>query len=418
MKEKNGGWIAASAVCLMVIVSANAFFALWKDGGARPEGYVNFADYVGPLTLVPYAWALLSIALCISIVAAQKWRLPRSPLNGLFPFSAVLFVSIFWADDPLEAAKVFVPIFSGFLLIVLVHRRYGLNFLLRNVEFAVYLIVVMSYVYSILIPSYGIAQGVHDGLWQGVFSHKNNLGNFSLLSVAFCLLLWVSYKKIRSIVLCVAAAGLVYMSGSTASLMGLVVLLGLFLLQHLLAARLSGRQLYSLAYWAVLFFVFLTIFLVGFTFLVPDLQIMEKDSSFSGRDLIWGFFLLRAIESPIFGYGLGQISMGNVSLVDSISDYVGFVASSTHNGFIDALYSVGLVGVVFLFRFLTGLCRYLLISKKAFSVIWLGIIPLLFVNSFESRLLSFNSYILFFVIYGVWAKDVASKNAMGGGACG
>lgn len=397
----------------LVVISSNAFFALWKDGGARPEGYSNYAEYTGPLTLVPYVWALMSLILCFFVVKKSLVKNSFSAVKGIGPFLVYLLVSLLWSEDWVEAAKVFVPMFSGTVLLLAVNLKFGYRVIVESVEAAFFVIVCFSFFYALAIPDYGVAQGVHDGLWQGVFSHKNNLGNFSLLSFVFFLVRWRLDGGMLRLAAIIASVALVFLSGSTASLMGIVVTAALLCFSWVVSRKCIERRSVLLMKWGVAGMIAVTFVIAIFSILLPDVQFLEKDSSYSGRDQIWLFFLVRFFESPITGFGLGQISMSNDALVDTISRQIGFVASSTHNGFIDALYSLGFIGVFLLFRIFVGLASNAR-GYYSFFVLWVGVLPVLFINSFESRLVSFNIFFFSLMIFSLWARGVRSQHKRSG----
>lgn len=397
---------AKTAVFFLVLISSNAFLALWKDGGARPEGVANYEEYSGPLIYVPYLWALGALALS-AVLLLGKGRVLKvfKSVHGIAPFLLHLFVLVFLADDPFESLKVFVLFFSGVILILSVSNSLGVSVILRGVELAFVFVVLMSFCSAILLPGYGLAQGVHEGLWQGVFAHKNNLGNFCVLSLAYFLMLWKCFRRTHHIIFSVLSLALIFLSGSTTSLMTALVVFALYVVFLALPKSFSLKRFPRLFRLTVVAMVSISILFVLSSLYFPDIQFMEKDGSYSGRDKIWVYFLLKFIDHPFLGHGLGQITLSNDAVVDSLFEGIGFAVSSTHNGYIDLLFVSGLLGF-FLFGRILYFIASGLTNRTSFYVVWVGVLPVLFLNSFESRLISFGFYFYFILMCSLWARSM------------
>ncbi|MNQ91266.1 O-Antigen ligase [compost metagenome] len=131
--------------------------------------------------------------------------------------------------------------------------------------------------------------------------------------------------------------------------------------------------------------------------ILPAFPILGKDATFTGRVFIWNFIVGKIIENPILGHGAGQFRSTFVNAGTEFLKNVGFQVGSTHNGFLDLVYSLGITGLILYLPALK------LLSPKTGSKtgLLLGItfaISFFITNSLESLLLSFNIWFAFLVV--------------------
>jgi O-antigen ligase len=368
-------------VFLSFIVFRGGFVDLLKDGGARPEGFDNFVGYDGPLTLAPYIFGVLVFYVYGKIFINYIINIGGN--KYFIVFFLVLFISSIFSENTVLAFKAYFLIISGFCLCVGICERGDFRYALNVFSFIMATIVLASYISALFFPSYGVSVGIHAGHWQGVFSHKNYLGQFCVVSLAIFLANKYINQTVRLlfIFLCVCLS---FLSGSTASFFISIIVLFVYWISDFLwrVDVFIAKTLISIS-----LFVPVIITFIALNF--PGIQIGEKDASISGRDAIWRYFIDKFFDNIFFGAGLSQISTDNEYFVDDILKNIGFVASSTHSGYVDLLYSSGLIGcfvfVVSLFffdRYKLSRSYNLMYSVVLFSVLLL--------NSFESVLVMLN----------------------------
>ncbi len=385
------------------VVSSGAFLTLWKEGGARAEGISNFEEYKGPLVLMPYAWSTAVFLAVVLLLGKPKIRDQFFiSLKKIWHLPAVAIFSIMWADDPFEATKAALPLSAGVLLLVSSCAISGALYTLQLYVKILIFCTLMSFFYCLFIPSYGIALGIHEGAWQGVYAHKNFLGSYSLITMIFCILLGDFSSKDRATyyrVFAVLAAALAALSQSTAALVGVVVAVVVRLSFKLLPQKASFGFWRSVALWVFVVSVSCSVLIVLSSIFMPSVPILGKDSSYSGRDRIWVFFFGLFLLKPIFGYGIGQLTSVNNSFLDFISIQVGFTVSHPHNGFIEALFNFGLIG----FAAVLNLFRSMIeeVSDAVSAKIFILMVPsVVFLNTFEARFVTFNPvYFVMLIAY-------------------
>ena len=203
---------------------------------------------------------------------------------------------------------------------------------------------------------------------RGLTGSANSLGPVMAIGLIAGMLVWKKHKDQRELrwlhgVLCAMLAILLLLTNSRTSIVAYLVSVT--------------------SVWIVMTFgsmgVLLTAFVamcVGFMMLYPNLMNsvmtlaaelfarsggVQELSSLTGRDEIWKA-CVRLIEgSPWIGYGLGSV---RIEIPRTWEDMWGNSAATAHNGFLESMISVGLVGTVPLFLALFY-CLYIFVRYFA-----------------------------------------------------
>ncbi|MBD9632588.1 O-antigen ligase family protein [Pseudomonas sp. PDM19] len=254
------------------------------------------------------------------------------------------------------------------------------------------LMQILSLVLALSLPSYGVSVGVHEGEWQGIFTHKNILGSFSALSIAIFIGGMQFNLQYRSSAGILISLILIINSGSTTSLTTSILIISIYTLlklKPLLAISIRNKNL------LITLLLLSNPICVAISVFSPSLILLSKDSSFSGRDAIWMATLNEISKSPILGHGLSQFSYfffgSSVTELRRLGDF----ATSSHNGFIDLLFSLGIIGTSL---FILSIFRTFNNSPPTyFSIKIITITCLIIINTFETRLISLNIYFVAFL---------------------
>lgn len=374
----------------MIVLSSSAFIQQIKDGGARDQGLENTLNYSGLLNALPWffsAAGLFVVGILFFLKKLKKFKF-SVPLIALIVFC---FTSAFWADKPTVVIRSAVLISTAYLLIGAQVALYGEKNTMRFFGFAVFIILFCSIFAVLLIPSYGLSVGFeHEGKWQGVFDHKNGLGNFS--AIAFLIFIW-NYKQKKSkikLISALLAATLVIGSQSGTALANIVIVTFVY---AFLSFELPRKLAYKLRYLIIAFLIALSLFAIFIAVGFQEFSIFEKDSSFTGRNMIWGYILAKIEASPWIGYGLDQLTASTIKNSAEFFTNVGFLVNSSHNGFLETAFSLGLVGfILILWVFMNQLGRVK--NGANFTLLFGYLISFLVINTFEARMVSFNFYLV------------------------
>lgn len=387
--------VRAILVFLLLVLASGAFLDLIKDGGAREQGLANRVAYDGWLNSLPIVWGA-----CVSLYLLIRFTRQRFNARHFrrLPHQAILLVCLIataGAEYPKAAVAAFLLLLCSVLLVAdHAHAITIRAFSVWLTSFSL-LIGLASLAFVAVLPSYGISVGSeNDGLWQGVFSHKNSLGGFAALGVlAATWSLWhVRVDRFLNVLALAVSGLLLYGSGSLtaqiAALLSSFVVIGL--------GSGLGVLLWRCRVLILVFALCLGLVLVLYVSGISD-DSGDKFATFSSRNLIWVYILQRLQDRTFFGYGLEQLAQLN-SLGDDFSVAVGFSVASAHNGFLETAFAVGLSG---LFCLIITMILDLKSARRtpAGAFLFATTIAFVVVNLFESKALSWNMYYLL-LVYG------------------
>ena len=269
--------------------------------------------------------------------------------------------------------------------------------------------LLFSYIFSIALPQYGVMNtDALAGAWQGIFPHKNGLGEAMVVgSMAFYFssLTNVSrHKKIFFQVCCFLSVTIIYFAQSATSLMSVLFLFAI--VQGLKRLSITSKK-------SVLVVLLFTIFtcLVLFLFIAnfeAFLTANNRDVSLSGRRELWDTLWQFIQEKPWLGYGYGGFFSGKsreASILWQIHDWVPVHA---HNGFIQLWLNLGFIGlIVFIFGYISclfnSLFKYLVFKDLRMLWVFLFLIYTVFLNMTE---------VSFFSSGNIWILSLASIYSM------
>ena len=136
---------------------------------------------------------------------------------------------------------------------------------------------------AIMLPSFGVDQGVHAGDWQGVFSQKNVLGRIMSLGVVLSMTMpFRRFKTALSATLFLLCSLLLIKSGAKTALAVTLLASLIVVLWYML------RCFSALGRLAILCMV-IPLLLMVYALMGPDLllNLLDRDATLTGRTEIW-----------------------------------------------------------------------------------------------------------------------------------
>lgn len=291
----------------------------------------------------------------------------------------IVCFSYFWSISPADTLRYSIYTFGTTAFGLYLATRYSLREQLDILSYSYGLMLVLSIVFAVALPHYGIMAGLHEGALRGIFTHKNQFGAMMVPGGIVFLLKALRSERTSWIywLLLISNIALIVLSRSTTALATMAVMLLLCLIYRIFRWR------YELMISAILA---ATVVAIGATILFTGtigtdsiLAAFGKDATFSSRTYIWQYVWDQILQRPWFGYGLAAFWQG----LDGPSGYIQLAMRAivvySHNGFLDIWLSIGLVGLsVFLASFFGTAAR---------SITWLrnsktpeGLWPLLFLT--------------------------------------
>ncbi len=280
-------------------------------------------------------------------------RLLLSHLRQLwrpFPVLLITVLSTLWSVDPALTFRRSIVFLSGTLFAYYIGVTFTPAQLLDLYRKALLFTVFASIVVIVLLPSYGISHGAHGGDWRGAVYHKNRFGE--LMALALMTLVIAPGERLRGArrwVIAVVTLGLLYKSHSSTAVSSLGVVLlvqGIWPIVRLRRKALIG--VLAVGYPLVAVAIGLVISYSASLFLL-----LGKDRTFSGRDRLWAGIIDAIRVRPLLGYGYLTFWHQQAGGLAVIAERTNFVPPQGHEGYLDVMLHVGMVGLgLFLIYFL------------------------------------------------------------------
>ncbi|MEM9452045.1 MAG: O-antigen ligase [Cyanobacteria bacterium P01_E01_bin.6] len=373
-------------------------FRLVLTGGANQgDGAKYDASLVQLISICIYAitFALLCMRWkkVLMYVSRDRWILPL-----------ILFAiaSMIWSDAPALTFRRSFALVGTSLFGVYLATRYTIRQQVALLGWMFGIAILLSVLFIIIPPQYGISGGVHSGAWRGIWSHKNGLAQKMAIAANVFLILSLSTRQKRWLpcVLLSMAVLLEVMARSTAGLLAMAITM--MILPLVQAFRWRSRFMIP----AVIGIISASSLILISLFYGAEtvLAFFGEDTSLTGRADFWPIVIDKIQEQPLLGYGYEAFWRGfeGPSADIAYATMTGFIPTHAHNGILQLWLHLGFIGV---FLFLVGLWTTILKSitfirvSDSFEGLW----PLLYCslvilfNLSESVILEYNQIV--WVIY-------------------
>ncbi|MGL6339714.1 MAG: O-antigen ligase family protein [Waterburya sp.] len=359
--------------------------------------------FSGLLLLAVYAAVLIllrvrfeQILINIIILFQQKYL---GLYSGLIIFSA-LWSSTSWLSFKAAISLTFISIFAVYFA-----KKCNWQELFKLLRWNQTFIALFSAFLAIFVPSKGqMAKG-----WAGAIGHPIDLGNMMALTSCLWLLNAIHNRKYRRRSLFFSALSIVIMQLANSAGAFLVFLsLVVIVLIPPVFRKLNFLQANFLFICIVSTFGMLSIWLVGN--LSGTFSLLNKDLSLTGRVPLWNLLIeSRVVERLWLGYGYSgfwQPWEGVDNPAAIVIRLIGDWAVHAHNGFLDIILNVGLVGfLLFIFSLFYNIrqaMKLIFSNRSPQAVLPLMILTFILVSNLSQTSIIFPSYSWFlFVLVSV-----------------
>jgi exopolysaccharide production protein ExoQ len=376
---------------LALLFFMGAILPVWRN----PEHWFMDARASDPVALFVQILVYLSVLL----LALRSWRdvLRAIRWNPLVTALLVLtIVSVAWSGVPLFTFRRAIALIATTAFGFYLGARYDTKEQIRLLGLALGISVLLSLVFIVVFPRYGIESGPNAGAWRGVFIQKNTYGRYMVMAVfTFLCLRTRRVQHMGKILLIILALGLLAGSLSAGSYMMMVFLIVLVVVYQVLYLPRRNLIPIGIVVGAILSACATYVALNAATVF----EILGRNSTLTGRVPLWHFLLYEIGQHPWLGYGyVGFWSTEN----HTVWAQIGWTPLKAHNGYLDLWLELGFLGVaLFVMNTVVVLGRSVKFVAKAHTLEsqW----PLLMLslvilhNMFESDLLIQNGFM--WIIY-------------------
>jgi O-antigen ligase len=301
---------------------------------------------------------LLQIGISLALFGLGLRKTRRIGTGGwlalLLP--ALFLLSTVWSVDPsttLRRAVLYMFFILGCIGVANIYRAerflelFALAGFLSVISSIILLIV--SHDNAFLIDPSAEPSTAFSPDFRGIFAHKNVLGQVMAAGALAALHGIRASRKRRmlNIVMVCSFIGMTFASKSTTSLLTVLSFTSVTLSVLMLRLGGIGRIL------GMASFVVLAIAVTGAA-VFPDalLEIVGKDPTLTGRTELWALVMDAIAQKPVTGWGFYAFWSSANPLSSEISQAVGWNVPQAHNGILEILLELGLVGAVAIVAFL------------------------------------------------------------------
>jgi exopolysaccharide production protein ExoQ len=339
--------------------------------------------YFMGLDVAPPVVSLMNVASygLLALLIAGCWRQVLYGLTKDIPLillNLMVMVSVLWSASPEVTSMESRTLLRGSIFGVYLAVRFGIGGSMRVLYWALAVGCVVSFMAGVAMPSYGIhTSGDVIGAWKGVFVFKNLFASVITMAAILFLIVGLSDRKRRWLTwgfFALSILLLILSKGKTA-LACFLISLYLLPLYGFIQKRFKLRVLLITS---ALFFTFCLAVLALSNIELIVIDLLGKNLEFNGRLPIWTLMLEKVSERPWFGYGYAAFWTSDASyylLTHSwaLDAFQAGVRFNAHNGYIDLLLQLGLVGTaLYFFGLFTMLGRmfFLLVQTKSVEIFW------------------------------------------------
>lgn len=403
-----------------------------SEGQIDYDGVTNNSErFILIKILYPFTYIVSSLLLTRSLDKSTK--VSQILLQNIYVLLIVGLTSIsaIWSELPFLTISRSMALVGTTIFGVCLSNRYSLKQQLALLNDTFLLIILMSIIFAVGLPKYGIMEGIHSGAWRGIYTHKNEFGRLmSLSTIIFIIQLqqkvvaptidrleryvlidtrrnsWLqSLSTYLGLCLSILLLILSKSFGAIVELITMLILLGIFKIGRLRAER---------QFLAILGTI--TLFCVSTTILVNNsgklLAQTGKGLDLSGRGDLWEILLGLLSTSPLLGFGYGAFWERYRSIV---ALEAGWSVPDAHNGFLDLTLSIGILGLVlFLISYLHTFikrCNNFYHSQSNEEIYPLMLLSYILISNIsETGLFTYNNiYWLFYVTVSYSAIELKEK---------
>ena len=316
-------------------------------------------------------------------------------------------VSISWSSVPHIAFRKVIALMGATLFGVYLASAYSFEQQLKIYGWAYGIAVFFSFFFALFLPQYGVMNtDAIVGAWQGIFPHKNGLGESMFASfLTFYFLATVNrQRRLFFKVCCFLSVALTYLAQSATAFVSVLFIFATA--QGLKRLSLKSKQSVFLILLFLIFIILLLfLFLLNFnTFLAVN----NKDVTLSGRTVLWDTLGTFIRQKPWLGYGYGSFYSGEAREANLLWQVHNWSPVHSHNGYIQLWLNLGFIGLlIFVLGYVRclfhSLFKYLIFKDPQMLWIFLFLIYSVFLNLTE---------VSFFTSSNIWIITLASIYSM------
>jgi exopolysaccharide production protein ExoQ len=266
----------------------------------------------------------------------------------LLLLTGLAVASIAWSTSASLSLRRIGALVGTTLLGVYIAGRFDAKEQLHLLAWALGIAAVLSLIFVVILPQYGLAKGKYFGAWQGIYNQKGGLGRCMSLSALVFFILTRTVKRRRWIVWMFFALStiLFLFSRSITSWLAFFAIVVCVPLYRILRRR--WHYLLTVPFIISLVLIAVVLGVVIYLNRVPLLALFNKNPTVSGRldlwPILWGLLKKRLW----LGYGYSGFWVSGSKQVQTIWQFNPWLPREAHNSFLEIALQLGVLGAFLL----------------------------------------------------------------------
>lgn len=325
---------------------------------------------------------------------------------------ALALLSVFWSSIPSITFRKGIGLIGSTIFGLYLASTYTFDQQLKIMGWTFGLSAILSLIFVAILPEYGVMNtDAIVGAWQGIYPHKNGLGEAMFISFLSFLFLAKRAnnklgRKLFFSLACFISFLIIYFSESSTALISAVLMYGLVFNLKWLSIK-SKLSVFFVILSSILIFI---IFLILVINLSSFLDANNKDITLSGRIPLWASLWEFMKMKFWFGYGYGAFFSASHEETLLLWKFHTWQPVHAHNGFIQLWMHLGSIGFIiflgsYLYTMVRSLFNYLIF--KDVRLLWCFCFTLytIFFNFTEVSFFSMNKLNWVLALVSIYSID-------------
>jgi O-antigen ligase len=355
-------------------------------------------ETTNPINQILYVFLFLS-SLIIVIKRFDTFSLFIKREKYLSLFILLCLVSAIWSSYHIISFKRSFQLLSVYLVVI-----NALLFIEPSKLLKVLKIIISLYLLITVFSSLFIHEAIDPdhGSWRGITEHKNILARYAFYSFLISMFFYGEQNKlsakITNYAISLVSVIVVIMSGSSTVIIMLVLIICislLFSIEGIFKPLGIGRTIIIMVLLFIIsLYIVINIFVPHIMDKIPIM--LGKDPTLSLRTEIWDYVWIEIKKKIFLGYGFGTYwMMGSSVVANFASIFAGYQINQAHNGYLEIMLQLGLIGITLFATILIVLIRRILKLKSNLSLLF--VISLVILDYTEATLFKTGISTLVFI---------------------
>jgi exopolysaccharide production protein ExoQ len=343
------GWVLIIPLAFYAVHGTPSFESLRTSGDSASSlsGLASNGRSSGFVESILIPGVAFSIVMWLLLTNGKRILSMALQMKGLTLLALLTICSAAWSQDPFRSAYNGCFCFIETLFAYYLVTKFDVEEIRSVLMMAGLAIAVIGLAMVLLTPQYSVTQSARDGVaWTGLFTDRTTTGKAMVFLLSPAIVFARKPLRYRRIFYVVLLSFLTYMAHAATARVILILYIALMVAIRFYTT--FGRRS-SVVIAGILAAVGGVVISVGILLSPLLLTALGRNSTLSGRTVIWGLVARSIAKRPLLGYGFYAFWLGMKGESARLIVGTHWTFGYAHNGFLEIWLQLGLVGLVVFF---------------------------------------------------------------------